>query len=193
MQKRAATPKSEMEDFESKTFLVTTMYGLGSADVVLEEVPELEGVEEKDFPEAFAKKCKECCKICNFWSEDKDTAAKATKKAYLEDFEKVFSKPRFVRVIGNEEIKAFLHMCKVNLGRSYAALKIISSIECPDNVLDVSWPHLEAVYKALKALFLSKLASKVSDSRLLTILISNSFSCVIPSYSFKSPFNSSVV
>ena len=177
MQKRAATPKSEMEDFESKTFLVTTMYGAGSADVVLEEVPELEGVEEKDFPEAFAKKCKECCKICNFWSEDKDAAAKATKKAYLEDFEKVFSKPRFMRVIGNEEIKAFLHMCKVNLGRSYASLKIISSIECPDNVLDVSWPHLEAVYKALKALFLSKLASKVSDSRLLTILISNSFSC----------------
>ena len=177
MQKREATPKSEIEDFQSKTFCVSTLYRISSDDVNIPLLPELEGVEEKDFPEVFANKCRECCKICDFSQPTKDAEAKQRKREMLEDFEKVFAKPRFTRVIGETEVKEFLNMCKLNLGRSYAALKIISSIDCPDNVLDNSWEHLNAVYNALKSLLSSKSGSKVSDSRLLAILVSNTFSC----------------
>ena len=177
MQKRDATPKSELEDFTGKTFLVSTLHGLHFGNVTIDEIPELEAAEGKDFSSVFAEKCKQCCKLCDFSKEEADQSAKELKTKYLAEFEKVFVKPRFVRIIGDEEIKEFLRMCKVNIGRSYASLKVVSSIECPDNVLDTSWPHLNAVYKAMKALFSSKIASNLSDPTLLAILVTNTFSC----------------
>lgn len=177
LQKSNPAPKSELEDFKAKTFLISTIHNLDLGGTTILDVKDLEAAEEGEFNIVFAAKCKECCKVCDFSSEIVDKDAKAKKSRYLAEMEKCFTKPRFFRLLDDDSITTFLQMCKVNIGRSYAALKVVSSIECPDNVLDASWPHLDGVYKAMRSLFESKLGSKVDDRSLLVILISNTFSC----------------
>ena len=102
--------------------------------------------------------------MCNFTSELFDKNAKKLKSNYLIEFEKIFSKTRYMRIISDNIISEFVKMVLANNSRSISSLKIISSVECPNNVLDVSWPHLSLVYNALKSLFLSKLSTKINST-----------------------------
>jgi hypothetical protein len=169
-------PKSEMQDFEPKTFLISTLHGLDFGNVKIASVPALDAASDSDFPTAFTQKCSECCKICDFSTSLVDSAAKEQKSRYLVELDRIFTKPRFVRLISAKLLQAFLRMCKMNIGRSSPSFKIISSIDCPDNVQDVSWPHVELVYSSMKSLFASKLAGQVNDAGLFAILVANTFS-----------------
>jgi hypothetical protein len=175
-EKRNAAPKSELDDFKGQTFFVSTIHGFNVGDVHIEQLPALEAAAEGDFKALFSKKCAECSKLCDFSQSLKDCNSKELKASYLLEFEKLFTKPRFVRIIVPDSVKDFLRMCKLNIGRSYSALRIVSSVDCPDNVLDVAWPHLQLVYNALKSLLLSKLSSTVTDTKIVSLLVYNTLS-----------------
>lgn len=174
--KKDRVPKSEREDFKTKTFLISTLHSLSVGETTINDIPALESVDEKEFKTTFTQKCKECSKLCDFSSDKKEKEAKTKKSEYLTEFEKVFTKPRFFRNIDQDLIKEFCTMVRKNIARSMTEMKYVSSIDCPDNVQDVSWPHLSLVYRALIGLFSSKLASNVKDESLGVILISNTYS-----------------
>lgn len=177
--KKDETPKSELEDFKGKTFLISTLHPLDFGVIKIDSLPPLDSASDSDFKKLFLKKCKECYKLCDFSSEKLDVKAKTTKTGFLMEFETVFTKPRFFRNIDEEMIAAFIKMVKINIARALPSFKIISSIDCPDNVYDVCWPHLNLVYGDLKALFSGKLMSRVKNEQIISlmhILIKNSYS-----------------
>jgi hypothetical protein len=174
--KREAAPKSELEDFKQKTFLVSTIHCLCLDSLTIDPLPALDASTDSDFPDLFTKKCEQCSKLCDFSLETKDTQAKEDKAKYLVELDRIFAKPRIIRLLTPDLITVFLRMCLINVGRSCPSLRIVSSIECPDNVLDIAWPHLELVYNALKSLFGSKAATFVSDGPILAVLIANTVS-----------------
>ena len=174
---RDQTPKSELEDFKGQTFLISTLHPLVLGAIQIDTLPPLDSASDDEFKELFINKCKECYKLCDFSSNDADVQAKQYKTGYLMEFESVFMKPRFFRNIDDEMVASFLKMAKINIARAIPSFKIVSSIDCPDNVLDVSWIHLNLVYNALKALFASKLMSHIKDiDPIVNIFIINSYS-----------------
>jgi hypothetical protein len=176
LHRQESVPKSELQDFEPKTFLISTLHGLDFGNVKIAIVSALDAASDSDFPTVFTQKCSECSKICDFSMPLADSAAKEQKSRYLVELDRIFAKPRFVRLISAKLLQTFLRMCKINIGRSSPSFKIISSIDCPDNVQDVSWPHLELVYNSMKSLFASKLAGQVNDAQVFAVLVANTFS-----------------
>ena len=74
-----ATPKSELEDFKTKTLLVSTLYNLNIGSVNIADIKDLEDAEESEFKSIFAEKCVECSKLCDFSCEMSDKEAKSKK------------------------------------------------------------------------------------------------------------------
>lgn len=164
------TPKSELEDFKSKTFLISTLRPLDFTAIKFDSLPPLDSAKDEDFKPLFMKKCKECFQLCDFSDEKIDTQSKQLKTGYLMEFETIFTKPRFFRNIDDEMVLAFVKMSKINISRALPAFKVISTIDCPDNVFDISWPHLNLVYSDLKAFFSSKLMSKLKSDQIVSLM-----------------------
>ncbi|OHT06570.1 hypothetical protein TRFO_25385 [Tritrichomonas foetus] len=177
--KHDQAPKSELEDFKGKTFLISTLHPLafGAGGIKIEALSPLDSATDAEFKDLFMSKCKECFKLCDFSEKECDEQAKQYKTGYLMEFESVFTKPRFFRNIDEEMIATFLKMAKINIARAIPSFKIVSSIDVPDNVFDISWAHLNLVYNDLKALFNSKLVSRIKDvDSLISIFVNNTYS-----------------
>ena len=146
-------PESEMEgEFHSMTMTITTILNLNATIIQINEVPLFRDAPKGEINKVFDDKCKECKKICDFSSEQKDEQAKKDKKLHLQDFSRFFSTARNFTIITPENMNHYFDMVVKNINRAFPKVPK-SIVDCGDQIFDAAWPHLQLIYEGLLKFF----------------------------------------
>jgi hypothetical protein len=176
-QREIEVPKSELEDMKVQTIPISTLFTIGSgSDISIELTEPLSKVAPEEINRVFLEKCRECSKICDFSGVRKDLAAKNAKIALLAHLVEAFETPAILRTIAPGNIPPFIDMAVDNLARPFPSMIKITAFDYGDQMEDVSWPHLQLVYRSVLSLFKSNVEVTIQNRNFLSVLVSNSCS-----------------
>lgn len=174
--KRVRLPEIDLGLTVDLTFHFSAKHPPREGDISIKGSRNFVDLPAKDHLKAFEHKVKECSKLCDFSSPERDAKAKITKKELLKHLRDGYSLPNVVQALTKSALENFYSMILTNICRRLPVISVQGPLDARDSVIDDSWPHLSLVYSLITASFASSHVQNCITPKLLYVIVGNCMS-----------------